>query len=146
MSTAFDRVMSKGVPAQGGCIVYSGAKMSAGYGMTSQGKKRLLAHRVAYEGMVGPVPDGLVIDHLCRNRACVNPYHLEVVTFRENVLRGTSPTADNAKKTHCPKGHPYIEGNLVKRGRRAGRGRECAACNRARVRAYNAAKRTQAAA
>lgn len=86
-----------------------------GYGYVSISKdgtaKRRYAHRVAYEYLVGPVPSGLVLDHLCRNRKCMNPKHLEVVTHRVNLLRGNGPTARNAAKTHCANGHPYDELN-----------------------------------
>lgn len=66
------------------------------------------AHRVAYEASRGPIPDGLTIDHLCRNRACCNPEHLEAVSLAENILRSNSPTALNARKKVCPRcGGPY---------------------------------------
>lgn len=68
---------------------------------------RILAHRYSYELLRGLVPDGLELDHLCRNPPCVNPWYLEAVTHRENVLRGIGLTAQNAAKTHCPAGHPY---------------------------------------
>lgn len=66
-----------------------------------------MAHRVAYELCIGPIPTGLTIDHLCRNTRCVNPKHLEAVTLRENILRGTGPTAHNAAKSACRRGHPF---------------------------------------
>src|ERR1035437_6893898 len=66
----------------------------------------VVAHRFAYELLVGPIPEGLQLDHLCRNRACVNPDHLEPVTRRVNILRGVGFGAVNAKKTECPRGHP----------------------------------------
>ena len=96
---------------------------------TSQRGRRL--HRAIYEKFVGPIPDGLTIDHLCRNRLCVNPAHLEPVTLAANVLRGESLPAKNARKTHCPKGHPYDETNthITKQGWRI-----CKACNRERQR------------
>jgi len=71
-----------------------------------------LAHRAAYLLLVGPIPAGLTLDHLCRNRGCVNPSHLEPVTAGENVLRGIGPTAANARRTHCIHGHPFSGGNL----------------------------------
>ena len=70
-----------------------------------------MAHRFSYELHVGPIPTGLTLDHLCRNTLCVNPAHLEPVTMRENILRGYSPSANGARATHCPHGHPYNERN-----------------------------------
>jgi hypothetical protein len=83
--------------------------------MWYDGKVRL-AHRVIYEYLVGPIPDGLSIDHLCRVRHCVNPAHLEPVTHRENVLRGQAPTAVNGRKTRCKRGHEF--NRTVRNGRR----------------------------
>lgn len=83
--------------------------------MIHDGKMRL-AHRVAYEIHVGPIPDGLEIDHLCRVRCCVNPDHLEPVTHRENMRRSPSWNSVGRRqkaKTHCPKGHPYSGYNLI---------------------------------
>src|SRR5688572_21764976 len=70
------------------------------------------AHRLMYVALRGPIPDGLELDHLCRNHACVNPWHMEPVTGRVNKLRGTSPSAVHAAKTHCPKGHAYTPENV----------------------------------
>lgn len=82
------------------------------------------AHRFAYELHKGPIPKGLEIDHLCRNTLCVNPNHLEAVTHRENVRRGTSPTARNAMKSECKRGHPLDEKNTYLDGT----GRKCKKC------------------
>lgn len=79
-----------------GCWEWTGAKTAAGYGQFTRRKE--YAHRHAYEDLVGPIPEGLVIDHLCRNPSCVNPDHLEPVTQRENIRRGTSPLADRVEK------------------------------------------------
>ena len=116
-----------------GCHLWLGpvAEVRPGftYGRFSPGGglARVLAHRVAYEISKGEIPDGLVIDHLCRNTYCVNPQHLEPVTHRVNCLRGVSPSAIHAQKTHCPHGHPY--GPVNRRGQRL-----CRVCRRARRR------------
>lgn len=82
------------------------------YGYVGSGKSREYAHRVSYRVFRGEIPEGLQIDHLCRNTLCVNPDHLEAVTARENTLRGTSPAALNSKKTCCGYGHPLALSNL----------------------------------
>lgn len=104
------------------CIVWTGKYFANGYGRV--GYK--LAHRIAYEQAVGDIPKGLYIDHLCRNRGCVNPNHLEPVTLVENVMRGVSPHALNAKKTHCSKGHEFTFSNTYQRKDRTAR--ECRIC------------------
>lgn len=95
--------------------------------------RRVLVHRFAYELCVGPIPEGLPLDHVkargCRFKDCSNPEHLEAVTSRENSLRSDNWAARNAAKKHCPKGHPYDQANT--RIDRLGK-RNCRACNRAR--------------
>lgn len=93
------------------CWNWKGAESATGYGKMSVNNQPKLAHRVSYEIHKGPLQGWDVLDHLCRNRMCVNPDHLEKVSPRENVRRGTSPSAINAAKTHCSNGHPFDEKN-----------------------------------
>jgi hypothetical protein len=88
-----------------GCWLWTGSTKGKGYGSFHTGPKFLLAHRVAWEMTHGAIPNNLQIDHLCRNHACVNPEHMELVDSRTNTLRGTGITARMASKTHCPQGH-----------------------------------------
>lgn len=112
-----------------GCWVWTGALSAArsnAYGCFRIDGASVRAHRWAYEHFVGPIPDGLTIDHLCRNTRCVNPAHLEAVTQRENNLRGIGPPAVNARKTHCVRGHPLSGDNV----RIWGGARWCRECRR----------------
>jgi hypothetical protein len=115
-----------------GCWEWTGAKHPAGYGQLTVNKVTVYVHRVAYEALVGPIPDGLYIDHLCRTRSCVRPNHLEAVKNGTNVLRGFGRGAINARKTHCAReGHPLSGDNLYVT--RSGR-RRCRTCIRANKR------------
>lgn len=115
-------------PNSRGCLVWTGSR-DDGYGRPYVMGARVQAARLAYVAHVGPVPDGLVIDHLCRNRACVNHEHLEPVTNRENVLRGEGVTARQHRKTHCKRGHPLSGDNL--RLNRGGSGKtDCRVCRK----------------
>lgn len=96
----------------GGCWLWTAAQDQKGYPLFAWHRVLVKAHRFAYERMVGPIPKGLTLDHLCRVRNCVNPEHLEPVTNRVNVLRGRGVTAVNAIKTHCLRGHPLSGYNL----------------------------------
>lgn len=121
------------------CWQWIRGKLKSGYGCARYNKKNWRAHRLYYELLVGPIPDGLTIDHLCRNRSCVNPGHMEVVTQGVNTLRGFSPSAIHARKTHCPKGHPFDEANTYVNPGRYFRG--CRICRKEAVRAFNERKR-----
>lgn len=114
------------------CWVWAGGTFWFGHGRFSLGRKTVMAHRFAYELLVGPIPEGLVLDHLCSNPPCVNPAHLEPVTSSENVRRGRGATAMR-EKTHCPQGHPYDEQNTY---RRPSGGRICRECSRAAGRRF----------
>jgi hypothetical protein len=104
---AMVRFVSKVTPNANGCLVWSGPFVNKGYGAFHVDGKRVRAQRWIYELVHGPIPVGLVVDHLCRNHSCVNPTHLDAVTNRENVLRGVGTPAVHARKTHCPAGHEY---------------------------------------
>lgn len=135
------------VDIRDGCWEWLGDHSPNGYPYTVREKqgenkgKRRGAHRVAYEYLKGSIPEGFDLDHLCRNRGCVNPDHLEPVTRRENLLRGKTIPAHNIKKTHCPRGHSYEGVNLRIERTVSGVGRACRECKRRRNRE---AKRRQA--
>ena len=97
-------------------------------------RREFYAHRIAYELLNGPIPLGLTIDHLCRNRGCVNPAHMEIVSVAINVLRGIGPAAQHAIVIHCPKGHPYDLLNTIWEGNGW---RKCRECRRAYDRKRN---------
>jgi hypothetical protein len=97
---------------ESGCWIWTGGNDGrGGYGKFSANGEAHYAHRFSFEAFREPIPPGLEIDHLCRVRCCVNPHHLDVVTTRENCLRGVSPAAIHARKTHCPRGHEYNDIN-----------------------------------
>lgn len=121
------------------CILWDGVIKDSGYGVIwtklPSGKwRKRHAHRVIYQEVHGPIADGLQIDHLCRSRNCVNIDHLEAVPGRDNYLRGTSPWARNAQKTHCKRGHEFTPENTAKR---SDGGRRCRACGRLKRRIYD---------
>ena len=112
-ATTFEDKFLRGFSAgEGGeCWEWTGGKDRDGYGQFTHAGHSYRAHRVAYERRVGEIPEGLVIDHRCKNPACCNPEHLEPVTNRTNILRGDGPAARNAHKTHCKHGHEFTEEN-----------------------------------
>lgn len=106
------------------CWIFQGAY---GHGQFKLNGKSVMAHRYAWEITNGPIPDGLVIDHLCRTPACVRPSHLEPITQKENVRRGVSIVAENAAKTHCKRGHEFtLENTHLDSGGR----RRCRMCQK----------------
>lgn len=134
--TRIERVWAKIDRQTDGCWVWLGSVMPNGYGR--QGSE--LAHRLVYELLVGPIPDGLTLDHLCRCKRCVNPAHLEPVTAAENTARAMpyrNHRNGRAERTSCPEGHPYDEANTLL----VGSWRRCRACNRERQRKLHAARR-----
>lgn len=133
------RIAAK-IQADAECWIWTAKRTSEGYGHVKFNGRTRSAHRTAYELLVGPIPEGLVLDHLCSTPPCVNPAHLEPVTQAENIRR-----AAPARKTTCVNGHPYTPENTYFRpGKSEGR-RDCRACIRDRVRQYAARKRRNAA-
>jgi hypothetical protein len=119
-----------------GCWLWAGSRTKLGYGQfsVSAALRGQFAHRVSFELFAGPIPEGLELDHLCRTPACVRPSHLEAVTHRENLFRSEAICTINARKTRCPKGHPYDR--VKKNGDRF-----CGVCATERERLRSIAKR-----
>lgn len=115
--------VNKGAPH--GCWEWTGTT-ARGYGYMSVDGKPRPVHRIAYELVIGPIPVNRVLDHLCRNRRCCNPDHLEPVTEAENILRGVGSSARHARKTHCDHGHPLSGDNLRLTDKGYRRCRQCA--------------------
>lgn len=107
-----ERLIRNIVISDNGCWLWVGYLNRDGYGILSGEEFSTLAHRISYFCFKGQIPKNYEIDHLCRVRNCINPDHLESVTHKVNTLRGETLPAKNLKKTHCPKGHPYIETNI----------------------------------
>lgn len=135
MGSDIDRFWAK-VDRSGDCWEWLAHRNWGGYGRFWWGGRLGQAHRFAFQLTHGPIPLGLTIDHLCRNRGCVNPAHLEAVSMRENTLRGIGGPANNARKTHCYLGHPLDEANTTIYERDGKPVRRCRACHRRRAAAY----------
>lgn len=145
MRTEAERFWEK-VDTSGDCWEWTAYKLPTGYGRfrvggaDKNGGHIVMAHRWAYEVLVGQILEGLVLDHLCRNPGCVNPNHLEPVTDRENLRRGMGWSGRNARKTHCPEGHEYTDENTH---RDSIDRRKCRICDAARHRQARARKRLE---
>jgi hypothetical protein len=132
------RFDAKCQPTENGCMLWTGQIDKDGYGTFTDTGRRWRAHRWIYEQCFGPMPKGLVTDHKCRVRNCVNPSHLEAVTIRENVLRGDTLPAREVAKAFCLRGHAYTEANTYRdpKGKRS-----CRVCRKHLLRKFYAHQR-----
>lgn len=138
------RVVISDVPFNGEpCWIFTGCLSRAGYGRIGERSDVRLTHRVTYEAFVGPIPAGMEIDHLCRQRSCCNPAHLEAVTHATNTRRGLAGEHLRLRRliSVCKQGHPYTPENTYVKANGA---RRCVECNRTRARAYQQRKRAAA--
>lgn len=130
---AIERFLEKVEVTKAGCWLWTAAKTGSThrYGAFVWNGQQSTAHRFAYEFWRGPIAEGMSVDHLCRTPPCVNPDHLEVVSQGENILRGDTLPAFNAKKTECVRGHPFDLFNTLNA---ANGSRQCRTCKRERQR------------
>lgn len=130
------RIVSKIEPGPNGCWLWTGARDENGYARLRFDGKNALAHRVVYELLRGPIPDGLTLDHVrargCRHRHCVNPADLEPTTLAVNIGRGAGVGVRNARKTHCARGHEFTPENTYLKGGK----RSCRECGRQATRRW----------
>ena len=139
LETASSRFFSK-VKKTETCWEWLAGKDKDGYGRFSIKKKEIRSHRFSYALYKGPIPEGMELDHLCRNPSCVNPDHLEAVTSKINLLRGQGSPAQNARKTHCKNGHEFTQKNT--RVKKIGERKEriCRQCEKEWTRLFRARK------
>lgn len=129
-----ERLLERAVVLPNGCIIWLGSDSGNGYGRISVKGKTRATHIVAYELTTGrKVPKGMVLDHKCGNRLCFNVECLKPIPGVVNTLIGNGPTAINALKTHCLRGHELAGDNLITRVRNGRQSRECRACRRLRT-------------
>jgi hypothetical protein len=137
------KVMQRFSVSENGCWEWLGGLNHKGYGRLTYNYKGYAAHRFVYELLVGAIPEGLTLDHLCRNKRCVNPAHLEPVTIGVNVMRGEGLAKQNATKTHCIHGHSLANAKIgLAHGKPT---RICQICRRASYSTYRARRRVQVA-
>jgi hypothetical protein len=133
------RFMSKvNLDSINNCWIWTASKVK-GYGVFCFNNERKLAHRASYELFVDTIPEGLTIDHLCRNHSCVNPFHLEAVTLKENIFRGDNIVTQNMKREVCSKGHPF---DMIKTGNNHSY-RSCYTCKRQMDKEYKLRRKQQ---
>lgn len=129
-----ERLTKKIIFNSKGCWEWIGCVNYRGYGVFKVEQKSQLVHRVSYQLLKGIIPNGLELDHLCRNRICINPHHLEAVTHKENLRRGLNGFIGALKqrlKTHCPKGHEYTKENTrIHISKKNQKSRLCKTCDR----------------
>jgi hypothetical protein len=119
-----DKYRRLAVAGENGCLEWTGPLSQFGYALFRTKRKNFRVHRWAYERFIGPIPEGKVLDHICRNRKCVNPHHLEPVTLVENLDRGIR-TNQNRDRTYCQHGHEFTPENTYYSGGK----RACKTCH-----------------
>jgi hypothetical protein len=133
-----ERLLRRCQVSGSGCWIWVGSGNGVGYGKIWHEGRLEYTHRAAYQILVGPIPAGYQIDHLCRNPSCFNPVHLEAVTPRENTLRAPGPASSKAAQTHCTHGHEFTQENTA---RRPNGTRRCRECNKIKCRERSARRR-----